>query len=394
MAVNYIQTANMALTVPITGITVGPDWANEINACLVIVDSHDHSQGKGVAVTPLGLNINQDLTFGGFNATLVRSIRFQNPVSQPSGAQDVNCIYAFNGNLYYNNGGFAVQITNGHAVVGTPGSIANLSSPASATYVSLSSTFVWQSDANTPANMDAASYILRNLSANSKGLTLAPPSAMAADFTITLPALPGSGTSLTTINSSGAMSTTAPDGATIVNTGGQLKVPAGGITNLQAAAGFGFIPSGAMFPFGGSASPTGDYLICDGASYLRATYPNLFSAIGTAYGTADGTHFNVPDIRGLFLRGVTGASANDPDAISRTALKTGGATGNNVGSYQADQVGPIALSMSGGAVGGGTTGNPQHVVQSDNSGLTMTTNSNGTSETRPKNVYVNYLIKT
>ena len=33
---------------------------------------------------------------------------------------------------------------------------------------------------------------------------------------------------------------------------------------------------------------------------------HLFTAIGTAYGTADGTHFNVPDFRGIFPRGVTG----------------------------------------------------------------------------------------
>ncbi len=96
---------------------------------------------------------------------------------------------------------------------------------------------------------------------------------------------------------------------------------------------------------------------------------------------------------------ITGANSavlqqwEDPDAASRVALTVGGATGSNVGSQQADQVGPLTLSMSGGAVGGGTTGNPQHVVQSDSTGLTMTTNTNGTTETRPLNLYFNYIIK-
>lgn len=390
---DYIQTTNMSLTVPISGVTLGPDWANEINASLVIIDAHDHSAGKGVAVTPSGLNINADLPFGGNNANTVRTVRFSNPNAQPSGASDVNCVYAYQGNLYYNNGSFPVQITNGHSISGTPGSISNLTSPASATYVSLSSTFVWQSDANTPANMDAASYIFRNLSANSKGLTLSPPSAMAADYTITLPALPGSGTAIATINSSGAMGTVAVDGTTIVNTGTVLEVGPGSLDNSNIVGGFGLTPTGAIVPFGGTSAPNG-YLLCDGTSYLRTDYPNLFSVIGTAFGTADSTHFNVPQAQGYFLRGVSGTTSNDPNKTTRTAMATGGNVGNNVGSIQADQVGPLTLSMSGGAVGGGTTGNPQNVVQSDVSGLTMTTNSNGTSETRPKNFYVNYLIKT
>ena len=40
------------------------------------------------------------------------------------------------------------------------------------------------------------------------------------------------------------------------------------------------------------------WLLCDGASYLRSTYAALFAKIGTAYGSADGTHFNVPDLQG------------------------------------------------------------------------------------------------
>jgi microcystin-dependent protein len=46
--------------------------------------------------------------------------------------------------------------------------------------------------------------------------------------------------------------------------------------------------------FGFDPPPT-KWLRCDGASKLRADYPDLFSAIGTNFGTADGTHFNVPD---------------------------------------------------------------------------------------------------
>lgn len=44
-------------------------------------------------------------------------------------------------------------------------------------------------------------------------------------------------------------------------------------------------------------------LLCDGTSYLRTDYPDLFASIGTIYGSIDGTHFNVPDYRGRFPLG-------------------------------------------------------------------------------------------
>lgn len=54
---------------------------------------------------------------------------------------------------------------------------------------------------------------------------------------------------------------------------------------------------GTILPFGGSTPPTGS-LLCNGASYLRSDYPDLFGIIGTTYGSVDATHFNVPDLRG------------------------------------------------------------------------------------------------
>lgn len=56
-------------------------------------------------------------------------------------------------------------------------------------------------------------------------------------------------------------------------------------------------PTGAIVAFGGAAAPTG-WAICDGSSQLRAgTFAALFGVIGTTYGSVDGTHFNLPDLR-------------------------------------------------------------------------------------------------
>jgi len=62
-------------------------------------------------------------------------------------------------------------------------------------------------------------------------------------------------------------------------------------------------PVGAITLWGSATAPDG-WLLCDGSSLLRAgTYAGLFAVIGTTFGTADGTHFNLPDMRGVFPKG-------------------------------------------------------------------------------------------
>ena len=90
------------------------------------------------------------------------------------------------------------------AVAGTPGSISGLASPASASYDSGDGTFVWQSNSNTPANMDAGSYIFRNDTVNSNGITVEAPAALGSNYTLTLPAIP-SQTNVMTLDTSGNM---------------------------------------------------------------------------------------------------------------------------------------------------------------------------------------------
>ena len=59
------------------------------------------------------------------------------------------------------------------------------------------------------------------------------------------------------------------------------------------------VPIGALLPYCGTAAPA-SYLLCDGTSYLRADYAALFGVCGVLWGSADSTHFNVPDMRGYF----------------------------------------------------------------------------------------------
>lgn len=62
------------------------------------------------------------------------------------------------------------------------------------------------------------------------------------------------------------------------------------------------LPVGAgMLWFTGTA-PAG-WLLCQGQSLLRASFPALFAVIGVVYGAVDGTHFTLPDLRGRFPLG-------------------------------------------------------------------------------------------
>ena len=63
------------------------------------------------------------------------------------------------------------------------------------------------------------------------------------------------------------------------------------------------IPVGAVVAFAMSTPPTG-FLKANGAAISRTAYSALFAKIGTTYGAGNGsTTFNVPDLRGEFVRG-------------------------------------------------------------------------------------------
>lgn len=169
-------------------------------------------------------------------------------------------------------------------------------------------------------------------------------------------------------------------------------------------------PAGTILPFAGPVDKIPeDYRLCDGALVDKNTYPALYAVIGNAWGGTT-THFRLPDCRGMFLRGVANGSGNDPDRSSRVALNAGGNTGDNVGSKQLNQ---FKSHNHGGTTStngnhrhdsftlGGTGGNiqwgqealrqwdyPTGYAGSHDHTITL----DGGNESRPINVYVNYII--
>ena len=167
------------------------------------------------------------------------------------------------------------------------------------------------------------------------------------------------------------------------------------IADLAAAVQRELVPPGTIMAYGGDKAPDGWYL-CTGLGINPASDPELFAVIGYRFGgfTFNGVHlFRAPDLRGRFLRGRDGGAGRDPDRASRTRIFAEGATGDAVGSLQGDQFRSHSHSEtrfvdSGNDPARSTpTGDEVGQLQSTSTGST------GGSETRPKNVYVNYIIK-
>lgn len=151
-------TPNMQLVVPEVLVTTGPQYATQINSALDVVDAHDHSPGKGVRITPSGLNINTDLPFGNNAATGVKAVALQAQTS----VLTTGAVYNKGGNLFYRDGSSnEIQLTSGGALnVSSVGAITGLSSPASASFVSLNSSFVFLNDATTYAKLEIGDVLV------------------------------------------------------------------------------------------------------------------------------------------------------------------------------------------------------------------------------------------
>lgn len=190
------------------------------------------------------------------------------------------------------------------------------------------------------------------------------------------------------------------------------------------------IPAGCIMDFGANTAPAG-WVECNGASVLRADpiYAALFAAIGTTFGTVDGTHFTLPDFRGKFRRGWdhgagvdTGrtfgslqahafqthvhTATSSSSSSSSTSIAAAGAHAhnvigkNNAASYAGpgvnynnmgfDQVQNITVTD--------TQGNHAHTATTTTTTTTTTTinapsSGNPQAETRPVNVAVLVIIK-
>lgn len=194
--------------------------------------------------------------------------------------------------------------------------------------------------------------------------------------------------------------------------------------------------TGMIAPFAGDTPPSG-WLKCNGAAISRSTYIALFNQIGTTYGSGDGsTTFNLPDLRGEFIRGWDDGRGIDTGraigSFQADELKSHNHTGstNSAGSHSHSGSTTSAGSHTHGSISGywsgndggfpssgsntwrtgaavqatagvnnfsmSSAGNHSHSLSINSAGShshTVTIGSTGGSETRPRNIAMLYCIK-
>jgi phage-related tail fiber protein len=145
------------------------------------------------------------------------------------------------------------------------------------------------------------------------------------------------------------------------------------------------IPTGQIIYVATSSAPTG-YLKANGAAVSRTTYATLFAAIGTTFGVGDGsTTFNVPDLRGEFVRGWDDSRGID------SARTFGSAQADDFKSHQHNIFG-----QDNSAIPNGDGSNELANVENSGSGaayFSRTSSAAGGTETRPRNIALLACIK-
>ena len=140
------------------------------------------------------------------------------------------------------------------------------------------------------------------------------------------------------------------------------------------------VAPGFIMPFAGGVAPAG-WLKCNGAAVSRTAYAALFAAIGTTFGAGNGTStFNLPDLRGEFVRGLDDGRGVD--------------AGRVIGSWQEDAFKSHTHDLPINLVG---NQNMATLIDTDGSdeGISSLskTGSTGSTETRPRNVALLACIK-
>lgn len=164
------------------------------------------------------------------------------------------------------------------------------------------------------------------------------------------------------------------------------------LNNLQT------VPVGAVAYFAANSVPSG-WVKANGAALSRVTYSALFAKIGTIYGAGDGTTtFNVPDLRGEFVRGFDDARGVDSGRVFGSAQ----GSANLSHTHSTDSQGahthsvPVAWSSSNYSHPSSSTdaGNVHASGTSGSAGAhTHTALASGGTEARPRNIAMLACIK-
>ena len=175
---------------------------------------------------------------------------------------------------------------------------------------------------------------------------------------------------------------------------GDLEV-VDGTVKATKFIGTGSTPIGSVIAFMGMEVPNG-WMTANGAEISRAEYPELFSAIGVIYGSGNNaTTFNIPDLRGEFIRGWDDGRGVDNDR-QLGSYQADAFQGHHHDSYQVmghETGNHYSSSGLAGALNTSTSssGNFPNVKNPTTDGLNGAPRTG--PETRPRNIAVMYIIR-
>lgn len=186
---------------------------------------------------------------------------------------------------------------------------------------------------------------------------------------------------------------------------GTANIADGAVTAAKLATGAAFV-SGMVMPYAGTSAPTG-WLLAYGQAVSRTTYADLFSAIGTTYGSGDGSStFNLPDLRG---RVVAGQDDMGSTSANRLTNQSGGLNGDTLGATGGSETHTLTTAQipahshslgsntrvqlgydNGEAYAGKTVNNPHGSITYS----TQDTGGGGAHNNVQPTIILNYIIKT
>lgn len=275
------MTTNMGLNLPTPSTTPGPQWSVQVNEAFDVIDSHDHSTGNGVKVTPTGLNINADLPFDGNNATQLRSVRFSDQGTVQTLPTDLGCLQLVGGDLWWVNGnGTGVQITSGaglsFASLGTiGGDFGQPGVTASITYSDTTKIYSFLQDSGITAGIYGSKLLLADDTSGALSVTLTADAATGA-YTLVFPVSAPTDDSVLTFNAAGTGTFRAISGTT-----GEITVtPSAGAHTVSLPA-----TITKSLAFTGTTSFTGGPGVLPLGAVV-ATFPSLTGAYACAATTA------------------------------------------------------------------------------------------------------------
>lgn len=173
-----------------------------------------------------------------------------------------------------------------------------------------------------------------------------------------------------------------------VTNDGAVTIGTTGLTFQQIGAPVASVMPGAIAHYAMSTAPTG-WLKANGAAVSRTTYAALYTAIGTTFGVGDGsTTFNLPDLRGEFIRGWDDARGIDSGRVFGSAQ--GDAIRNITGTFIAsDDNGSTGVFTTGSGPGVEAFGTVASKTITFNASTVVPT----AAENRPRNIALLACIK-